>query len=50
MEESVTRITVLEERVEYLSVQVERLIELQSPFPSVFQPFRTAAMMCAITQ
>lgn len=49
MEESVSRINALEKRVEYLSVQVERLIELQSPFPSLFQPFRKAAMMCSIT-
>lgn len=42
-------VAALEQRIEYLSVQVERLIELQSPFPSPMTTFRKAAMLTALT-
>lgn len=39
----------LERRVDYLSVQVERLIDLHRPFPSPMTQFRKAAMLCALS-
>lgn len=42
-------VAALEQRIEYLSVQVERLIELQSAFPSPMTTFRKAAMLIALT-
>ncbi|MCX2164201.1 MULTISPECIES: hypothetical protein [Corynebacterium] len=39
----------LERRIEYLSVQVERLIDLQNPFPGPMTVFRKAALLTALT-
>lgn len=39
----------LERRIEYLSTQVERLIDLHNPFPSPMTPFRKAALLGALT-
>lgn len=49
MEEQPTDVAALEQRIEYLSVQVERLIELHSPFPGPMTEFRKAAMLTALT-
>ncbi|QYH20103.1 hypothetical protein JKI95_03625 [Corynebacterium aquatimens] len=39
----------MEQRIEYLSTQVERLIELHHPFPSPMTPFRKTAMLAGLT-
>ena len=39
----------LDQRIEYLSVQVERLIDLQNPFPGPMTVFRKAALLTALT-
>ena len=49
MEEQPADVAALEQRIEYLSVQVERLIELHSPFPGPMTEFRKAAMLAALT-
>lgn len=49
MEEDSVDVAALERRIEYLSVQIERLIELHSPFPSPITVFRKAAMLMALT-
>lgn len=49
MGENPVRLAELERRIEYLSVQVERLIDLQRPFPSPLIEFRKAAMLSALT-
>ena len=49
MGEDSEKIAELEQRIEYLSVQVERLIDLQNPFPSPLTPFRKRAMLNALT-
>ena len=49
MEEDSEDVAALERRIEYLSVQIERLIELHSPFPSPITVFRKAAMLMALT-
>lgn len=49
MEEDSVDVAALERRIEYLSVQIERLVELHSPFPSPITVFRKAAMLMALT-
>ena len=49
MGEDSDKIAELEQRIEYLSVQVERLIDLHNPFPSPLTPFRKRAMLNALT-
>lgn len=49
MEEDSVDVAALERRIEYLSVQIERLIELHSPFPSPITVFRKPAMLMALT-
>lgn len=49
MGENSARLAELERRIEYLSVQVERLIDLQHPFSSPLAEFRKAAMLSALT-
>ncbi|MCG7291197.1 hypothetical protein MHJ98_02300 [Corynebacterium afermentans] len=49
MEEDSEDVAALERRIEYLSVQIERLIELHSPFPSPITVFRKPAMLMALT-
>ena len=49
MEEDSADVAALERRIEYLSVQIERLVELHSPFPSPMTIFRKTAMLMALT-
>lgn len=49
MEKEAVDVAALERRIEYLSVQVERLIELQHPFSAPTTAFRKAAMLQALT-
>ncbi|MDO4914729.1 hypothetical protein [Corynebacterium sp.] len=49
MGEGSEKIAELEQRIEYLSTQVERLIDLHNPFPSPMTTFRKAAMLNALT-
>lgn len=49
MKEDSVDVAALERRIEYLSVQIERLVELHSPFPSPITVFRKAAMLMALT-
>lgn len=49
MGEDSEKIAELEQRIEYLSIQVERLIDLHNPFPSPLTPFRKRAMLNALT-
>ncbi|MCX7542987.1 hypothetical protein OS128_08670 [Corynebacterium sp. P5848] len=49
MGENLDNVAALERRIEYLSAQVERLVELQSSFPSPMTIFRKAAMLAALT-
>ncbi|MDU7287716.1 MAG: hypothetical protein E7L40_09150 [Corynebacterium kroppenstedtii] len=48
MEENSVDVAAWKQRIEYLSVQVERLIDLQNPFPSPMTTFRKTAMLCAL--
>lgn len=49
MGENSDKIAALEQRMEYLSVQVERLVELQSSYPSPMTTFRKASMLAALS-
>lgn len=49
MGEDSEKIAELKQRIEYLSTQVERLIDLQNPFPSPMTTFRKTAMLNALT-
>lgn len=49
MVEDSVDVAALERRIEYLSVQIERLVELHNPFPSPITVFRKAAMLMALT-
>lgn len=49
MEEDSVDVAALERRIEYLSVQIERLVELHNPFPSPMTKFRKTAMLMALT-
>ncbi|KAA8728617.1 hypothetical protein F4V58_00390 [Corynebacterium phocae] len=42
-------IAALKQRIDYLSAQVERLVELQSSYPSPMTTFRKSAMLAALT-
>ncbi|WP_296106340.1 hypothetical protein [uncultured Corynebacterium sp.] len=49
MGEDSEKIAELEQRIEYLSTQVERLVDLHNPFPSPVTMFRKTAMLNALT-
>lgn len=49
MGEDSVDVAALERRIEYLSVQIERLVELHNPFPSPMTIFRKTAMLMALT-
>lgn len=49
MGEDSEKIAELEQRIEYLSTQVERLIDLHNPFPPPMTAFRKTAMLNALT-
>ena len=49
MGEDSEKIAELEQRIEHLSIQVERLIDLHNPFPSPLTLFRKRTMLNALT-
>ena len=49
MTDHAKEIAALERQIEYLSIQVERLIDLQQPEPSPMTVFRKTAMLQALS-